>query len=188
MLDIERLQRMNCSLFDPLSLLFLTLLLQLSLTISIPPPRQSLSRPFSPQLTLPHPPDPLVLHRTSSFPPTTIAIKFYAYGSRNNLLYVQHLLESAATDASISKVYEHIPRNRPLRYPGPDKIELYFNPGPAVTWGQWTMVLDAMKEFLRWYESRDFLFEVRVFEKGKVPRAGGAGILWTGLTRERGPA
>ena len=50
-----------------------------------------------------------------------------------------------------------------------------------MTWGLWIVVLDAMKEFITWYESRDFLFEVRIFEKGKVPRAGGAGSLWTGL-------
>ncbi|KAI4252418.1 MAG: hypothetical protein L6R42_007971 [Xanthoria sp. 1 TBL-2021] len=166
-----------------MSIFFMTLLLQLSLAVSIPPSIRPLTRPSSSQLTLPHPPDPLVLHGTSSsFPPTTIAIKFYSYGARNNLLHVQHLLEFASLGASVAKAYEAIPRNRPLHYPGEDRsMELDFNPGNGVTWGQWIVVLDAMKEFIAWYESRDFLFEVRIFERGKAPRAGGAGILWTGL-------
>ncbi|KAL8838140.1 MAG: hypothetical protein Q9176_005223 [Flavoplaca citrina] len=178
--------RIKASFLDPkpISILFFTLLLHLSLALYLPPPRPSLPNPvsFPTNLTLPHPPDPLVLHRTLSSPPTVIAVKFYSYGARNELLQVQHLLSFAAAAAAISKPHDVIPRNRPLIYPGEDRaLELDFNPGKGVTWGQWIVVLDAMKEFITWYESRDFLFEVRIFEKGKVPRTGGAGSLWTGL-------
>ncbi|KAL8998044.1 MAG: hypothetical protein Q9169_002812 [Polycauliona sp. 2 TL-2023] len=169
----------------PLSIYLIFLLLQFSLAIFIPSPRPALSRPRPPRtnLTLPIPPDPLVLHRTfSSSPPTTIAIKFYAYGARNDIVQVQHLLGYATLAASIPKAFEPIPRNRPLHYRGKGStLEMDFNPGKAVTWGQWIAMLDAMKEFIAWYESRDYLFEVRIFERGKMPRGGGAGILWTGL-------
>ncbi|KAI4103482.1 MAG: hypothetical protein LQ339_004207 [Xanthoria mediterranea] len=171
------------SFLTPLSLFLFTLLLRLSLALSIPlskPPTTHL--PSTSQLSLPHPPDPLVLHRiAASIPPTTLAIKFYSYGARNDVLHVQHLLEYAGVAAAIEESHETIPRNRPLQYPGEDTLQLDFNPGVGVTWGEWTVMLDAMKEFIAWYESRDFLFEVRVFERGKAPRGGGAGILWTGL-------
>ncbi|KAI4276914.1 MAG: hypothetical protein LQ337_002161 [Flavoplaca oasis] len=170
--------RIKGSFLDPkpISILFFTLFLHLSLSLYLPPPSLPHPVPSPTGLTLPHPPDPLVLHRTLSFPPTVIAVKFYSYGPRNDLLHVQHLLSFAAATAAISKPHDAIPRNRPLHYAGEDRaLELDFNPGKGMTWGYWILVLDAMKELIKWYESRDFLFEVRIFEKGKVPRAGGAG-------------
>ncbi|KAI4237064.1 MAG: hypothetical protein LQ349_002138 [Xanthoria aureola] len=177
------MQRIKPSLLTPISLFLFTLLLHLSLALSISLSKPPATHPPSTsQLKLPYPPDPLVLHRiSSSSPPTTIAIKFYSYGARNDLVHVRHLLEHASVAAAIEESQEPIPRNRPLQYAGEDKLQLDFNPGVGVTWGEWIVLLDAMKEFIAWYESRDFLFEVRLFEKGKAPRGGGAGILWTGL-------
>ncbi len=177
------MKRIKPSLLTPLSLFLFTLLLHLSLALSISLSKPPTTHPPSASpLKLPHPPDPLVLHRiAASIPPTTIAIKFYSYGARNDVLHVQHLLEYASVAAAIEKAHEPIPRTRPLQYPGANKLQLDFNPGVGVTWGEWMVVLDAMQEFIAWYESRDFLFEVRVFERGKAGRGGGAGILWTGL-------
>ncbi|KAI4242755.1 MAG: hypothetical protein L6R40_003819 [Gallowayella cf. fulva] len=138
-------------------------------------------------LTLPPPPDPVVLHRTSSsFPPTTIAIKFHSYGDRNNFLQVRDLLDFALVKAYVETAHDAVPRDRPLHYPSEDRsLELDFNAAVGVTWGDWRIVLDAMKEFIKWYESCDFLFEVRIFERGKAGRGAGAGLLWTGLTKGR---
>ncbi|KAL9032222.1 MAG: hypothetical protein Q9180_006621, partial [Flavoplaca navasiana] len=145
--------RIKASFLDPnpIFILFFTFLLRLSLSIYLPSPRPSLPHPVSSptNLTLPHPPDPLVLHRTLSFPPTVIAVKFYSYGARNELLHVQNLLSFAAAAAAIFKPHDAIPRNRPLHYPGEDDLELDFNPGKGMTWGDWIVVLDAMKEFFK---------------------------------------
>lgn len=50
-----------------------------------------------------------------------------------------------------------------------------------ITWGQWRLVLECFVEFEEWYRSKDFFFEVKVFEQGRMGKTVGGGVLWTGL-------
>ena len=47
-------------------------------------------------------------------------------------------------------------------------------------------MLIAMEDFGDWYQSRDFLFEVRSFNKEGLGKGLGGGVLWTGLVRPGG--
>lgn len=44
-------------------------------------------------------------------------------------------------------------------------------------------MLTAMEDFAEWYQSRDFLFEVRSFDTQGKGEGLGSGVLWTGLVR-----
>ena len=41
-----------------------------------------------------------------------------------------------------------------------------------------------MEEFGEWYQSRDFFFELRSFDREGKGEALGSGVLWTGLVRK----
>ena len=146
-------------------------------------------QPIPSPLVLPPPPDPLVLHLTfSSFPPATIAIKFHSYGSPNYPIHVRRLLEHAKFKADDEVAFSPIGDLHPLHYPGEGRTTLDFQPKGGCTWGQWRLVLVAMEDFGEWYQSRDFLFEVRSFDRQGKGEGLGSGILWTGLVSVEGRA
>ena len=148
------------------------------------------SQSHIPPINLSPPPDPLILYRTvSSTPPTTLALKLHSYGNPNSPLHLQYILETALLECwtighDITRVM--IDDKPIVHVVGEGGMVLDFVPvdspkAVATMWGQWRTVLGAMEEFLKWYQSRDFFFEIRLFEEGRAGRGLGQGVLWTGL-------
>ncbi|KAL8796203.1 MAG: hypothetical protein Q9182_007416, partial [Xanthomendoza sp. 2 TL-2023] len=165
------------------SILFLVLLLQSNLPAYTLPPNTSPAGPSASleKFALPLPPDPKVIHQTSSsLPPTLIAIKFQHYGKTNYLPNVQQLLHIATFDSHVHRAHKQIAEKPPLYYSGPARLALQLEARNGMTWGQWKIVLNAIEEFLVWYQSVDFSFVVMKFEEGKAGIELGDGFLWTG--------
>lgn len=128
------------------------------------------------------PSDPTVIYRTASST-TTLAIRFFSYGAPNNPLYVQHLLEHTTVLSWLQEVHVRVPAHSIIQFPGEGRLVLTLHATGGMVWGQWRIVLDAMREFFGSWESRDYLYQVWLFEEGRVPRGIGSGVLWTGTAR-----
>lgn len=94
---------------------------------------------------------------------------------------MQHLLQFAIFKSNLEKVDQAIDAHPPLHYPGEGKEALEFQAKNGATWGQWRLVLNAIWEFIDWYRSVDFSFEVRIFNEGGQGKDLGDGYLWTGV-------